>query len=46
MTREEIGNREEDMIIDNPKPKIQNPDEFNVNYLRIYYGKFLKFLTF
>ncbi|CAH2080243.1 unnamed protein product [Thlaspi arvense] len=43
MTREETENRGEDMVIDvpqttNPKTKIENPDEFNVHYLRIYYG--------
>ncbi|CAA7043599.1 unnamed protein product [Microthlaspi erraticum] len=44
MTREEPETRGEDMMIDapkftNPKPRIENPDEFNVHYLRIYYGK-------
>ncbi|ESQ46751.1 hypothetical protein EUTSA_v10027750mg [Eutrema salsugineum] len=38
MTREETENRADDMMIDVPKPKIENPDEFNVHYLRIYYG--------
>lgn len=38
MTREEIENNGEDMMIDDPKPKIEN--DFNVHYLRIYYGKF------
>ncbi|CAH8277850.1 unnamed protein product [Arabidopsis lyrata] len=36
MTREEIENNGEDMMIDDPKPKIEN--DFNVHYLRIYYG--------
>jgi DNA primase small subunit len=38
MTREETETSGEDMMIDDPKPKIEN--DFNVHYLRIYYGKF------
>lgn len=41
MTREEIDNNGDDMMIDDPKPKIEN--EFNVHYLNIYYGKFSHF---
>jgi DNA primase small subunit len=36
MTREETETSGEDMMIDDPKPKIEN--DFNVHYLRIYYG--------
>ncbi|KFK32988.1 hypothetical protein AALP_AA6G314800 [Arabis alpina] len=48
MTKEEIGNRGDDMMIEttNPKPKIENPDEFNVHYLQLYYGKLFPYIEF
>ncbi|XP_059443736.1 uncharacterized protein LOC132175726 [Corylus avellana] len=43
MTREEIGNGSEDMVIDECEPEGRErnsvPDEFNANYLKVYYGK-------
>jgi hypothetical protein len=42
MTREEIGNGSEDMVIDECEPegceRNAFPDEFNANYLKVYYG--------
>jgi hypothetical protein len=42
MTREEIGNGSEDMVIDECEPEGRErnavPDEFNANYLKVYYG--------
>ena len=42
MPREEIGNGSEDMVIDKCEPEGLErnvvPDEFNANYLQVYYG--------
>jgi len=42
MTREEIGNGSVDMVIDECEPegceRNAFPDEFNANYLKVYYG--------
>lgn len=48
MTREEDANGRDDMQIDEieseRKPDTAFPDEFNSNYLRLYYGsRFIKF---
>ena len=48
MTREEIESREDESMMDAPQINKPKPEEFfNVNYLRIYYGKspFSFFLT-
>lgn len=37
MTREEIGNGSEDMVIDEREP--EGRDGFNADYLKVYYGK-------
>ena len=40
MTREEIESRGDETMMDAAQIKNQKPEEFfNVNYLRIYYGK-------
>lgn len=46
MTREDIENGSEDMVIDEGKPeggeRMQGnavPEGFNANYLKVYYGK-------
>lgn len=36
MTREEIGNGSEDMVIDEREP--EGRDGFNADYLKVYYG--------
>lgn len=51
MMEEEFENGRDDMIIDGREPEAPEqkqgsavPDEFNTNYLKIYYGKF-RFLS-
>ncbi|MFQ6637936.1 hypothetical protein Gotur_014197, partial [Gossypium turneri] len=39
MTKEQADNGRDDMVIDGPGQANAVPDEFNANYLRIYYGK-------
>lgn len=50
MTKDDIDKKGDDMMIDVPEEitnPIENPDEFNLHYLRIYYGKFsLSSVTF
>lgn len=40
----EAENQRDDMIIDEPRSELMRinavPDEFNPNYLKVYYGKF------
>lgn len=52
MTRGEIENGSEDMVIDEYEPgggeRRQGnavPDEFNANYLKVYYGKCWTFIS-
>ncbi|EOY25001.1 DNA primase isoform 3 [Theobroma cacao] len=39
MTKDEVENGRDDMLIDGPEQANAVPDGFNANYLRIYYGK-------
>ncbi|KAJ0105118.1 hypothetical protein Patl1_17541 [Pistacia atlantica] len=40
MTKQEIKNGGEEMLIDRPDQEPVIPDGFNSNYLKVYYGKF------
>ncbi|KAL5747663.1 hypothetical protein ACOSP7_024676 [Xanthoceras sorbifolium] len=39
MTKEELENKRDDMLIDGPDQANSIPDGFNANYLKVYYGR-------
>lgn len=40
MTKEEVENGSDEMLIDGPDQGNASPGGFNPNYLKVYYGKF------